>query len=64
MAIRNISPLAWLLGISAVANVITMAAVLYIALGSRTVYVGGGYISADIDQIKNRGEPVRVQVVP
>ncbi|SHI07417.1 hypothetical protein SAMN05443248_7951 [Bradyrhizobium erythrophlei] len=37
--VRNISPLAWLLGASAVANVVTMIAVLYLAFGTPKVYV-------------------------
>jgi hypothetical protein len=59
--VRNISPLAWCLGASAVANVVTMMAVLYLAFGTPKVYVRDGSISAvDI----NDRTPLRVQVVP
>jgi hypothetical protein len=44
--VRAISPLAWCLGMSAAANVVTMAAVLYIALGTPEVYVSDGSITA------------------
>lgn len=65
--LQNISPLAWCLGASAFANVVTMAGVLYIAFATPKVYVNGGVISASgsgggID-INDR-TPLRVQVVP
>jgi hypothetical protein len=37
--IRNITPLSWCLGLSAVANIITMMAVLYLAFGTPRVFV-------------------------
>ena len=54
--VRNISPLAWVLGVSAVANIITMMAVLYLAFGTPKVYVRDGSNSA--------GSPARVPVIP
>jgi hypothetical protein len=57
-ALRNISPLAWCLGASAVANVVTMLAVLYLASGTPKVYVSAGSIDAYI-----RGTPLSVQIV-
>jgi hypothetical protein len=65
-AIRNISPLAWCLGASAAANVVTMLAVLYLAFGTPKVYVSDGYVDARVRrsvEIDDR-TPVRVQVVP
>lgn len=70
--VRNISLLAWMLGASAVANVVTMVGVLYLALGTPKVYVKDGYIDAyvrnDVSvKVVNRidvREPVRVQVGP
>ncbi len=64
--IRAISPLAWCLGASAVANVMTMATVLYLAFGTPKVYVNGGYIGAYVhDPIDiNDRTPLRVLVVP
>jgi len=62
-AVANISPLAWCLGISAVANVVTMAAVLYLAFGTPKVYVKDGFITSSIDHVDDRA-PVRVQVIP
>lgn len=64
--VQTISPLAWCLGVSAVANVVTMAAVLYLAFGTPKVFVRDGYISASVDGSINVNDrtPVRVQVVP
>jgi hypothetical protein len=56
--VRNISPLAWCLGASAVANIITMMAVLYLAFGTPKVYVRDS--STDV----NDRTPSRVQIVP
>jgi hypothetical protein len=62
--IRKISPLAWCLGLSALANVVTMIGVLYIALGTTRVYVDDGYITARVrDGSGIFGDPVRVQIV-
>jgi hypothetical protein len=64
--VRNISSLAWCLGVSALANVVTMATVLYLAFGTPKVYVNGGHIGAyvsDSVDINDRA-PLRVQVVP
>jgi hypothetical protein len=47
--IRSISPLAWCLGVSTVANIITMIGVLYIAFGTTAVRVDGGYIRARVN---------------
>jgi hypothetical protein len=47
--VRNISPLVWCLGASAVSNVVTMAAVLYLAFGTPKVYVRDGFINASVD---------------
>jgi hypothetical protein len=57
--VRNISPLAWCIGVSAVAN-FTMAAVLYIAFGTPKVYVRDGSIDAYVRgaiEIKDRPPP-------
>jgi hypothetical protein len=64
--VRNISPLGWCLGASAVANVVTMAAVLYLAFGTPKVFVRDGYINASIGgKIDvNDYTPLRVFVVP
>ncbi|MCK1672789.1 hypothetical protein [Bradyrhizobium sp. 150] len=72
--IRNISPLTWMLGASAAANLVTMFGVLYIALGTPRVYVRDGYIDAyirnEIDvKVKNEIDirdrtPVRVRIAP
>jgi hypothetical protein len=63
---RNISPLAWCLSASAVASVVTMVAILYLAFFySPNVYVRGGYVSASVDgsvDIKDQ-PPVRVQII-
>ncbi|SHH20387.1 hypothetical protein SAMN05443248_4051 [Bradyrhizobium erythrophlei] len=56
--VRNISPLAWLLGASAVANVVTMIAVLYLAFGTPKVYVRDSSIDV------NDRTPSRVQIAP
>jgi hypothetical protein len=64
--LQDVSPLAWCLGASAVSNVVTMAAVLYLAFGTPRVYVRGGYVSASVNdpiEIKDR-TAIRVQVVP
>jgi hypothetical protein len=62
--VRNISPLAWCLGVSAFANAVTMAAVLYIAFGKPYVTINEGYVEVSgLVKIKD-SEPVRVQVVP
>jgi hypothetical protein len=64
--IRNISPLAWCLGASAVANVVTMLTILYLAFGTPKVYVSDGSIDAYVRgavEIKDRA-PLRVQIVP
>jgi hypothetical protein len=42
--IRNISPLAWMLGASCAANVITMVLVAYVAFGVPKVEVDRGYV--------------------
>jgi hypothetical protein len=57
--VRNISPLAWCLGMSAVANVITTMAVLYLAFGTPKVYVRDGVISA---YVADRS-PLRVEII-
>jgi ABC-type phosphate transport system auxiliary subunit len=64
--VTKISPLAWILGASAAANIITMIGVLYIAFGTPKVYVRDGYVDAYVrNQIDLRDRtPVRVQVVP
>ncbi|MCP3370782.1 hypothetical protein [Bradyrhizobium cajani] len=70
--VKNISPLAWMLGASAAANVLTMFGVLYIAFGTPRVSVSDGWVSAYIRnevgvKVLNRvdvREPVRVQVGP
>lgn len=63
--IRNISPLAWCLGTSAVANVVTMVAVRYLAFGTPRVYVSDGAITAYSGsgglRINDR-EPLRVLI--
>ena len=53
-------------GASALANVTTMAAVLYLAFGAPKVYVNGGYIGAYVhDPIDiNDRTPLRVLVEP
>jgi hypothetical protein len=64
--VQNISPLAWCLGASAFANVVTMAAVLYLVFGTHSVRVRGGTITAYVDgpiDVNDR-TPLRVQVVP
>jgi hypothetical protein len=61
--IRNISPLGWLLGISAIANVVTMLAALYIAVGTPRVYVADGYITSHISSGPGVFDiPIRVQI--
>lgn len=70
--VQNISPLAWMLGVSAVTNVVTMLAVLYIAFGTPKVYVSDGYVDVTNtvhvnvrNQVDVRDRPsLRVQVVP
>ena len=63
--VTSISPLAWCLGASAFANVVTMAAVLYLAFGTPRVYVRDGSIDAYVRgslEINDRA-PVRVQII-
>ena len=65
-SVRNIPPLAWCLGVSAITNVVTMVAVLYLAFGTPKVYVSSESISAyvrDTVDINDRA-PVRVRIVP
>jgi hypothetical protein len=72
--VRNASPLAWMIGASAAANVVTMFGVLYLAFGTPKVYVSDGHLGAyvrnDVDvNVRNQIDvrdrtPVRVQVVP
>jgi hypothetical protein len=64
--VRNISPLAWCLGASAIANVVTMMGVIYLAFGTPKVYVRDGSINANVEnsvEINDR-TPLRVLMVP
>ena len=62
--VRNISPIAWLIGASAVANVVTMSTVMYLAFRDPTIYVSGGHIRATVTGSVdvNDKAPVRVQI--
>jgi hypothetical protein len=60
--VRNISPLAWLLGASAGANFITMLAVLYIAFGVPKVIVDNGYVRVRGSVRVDDDSAVRVRV--
>lgn len=66
--VRNISPLAWFLCLSAVSNVLTAGAVLYLAFGTQHVYVRGGYLRASTESPEsvaiNDRTPIRVRIVP
>ncbi len=63
--LRSISPLAWCLGISAACNVVTAAAVLYLAGRTPEVYVLGGSIRTENNEVQIIDRfPVRVKIVP
>lgn len=63
-AIRNISPLAWLVGVSCCANVVVAVAALYVLFGNPKVYVVDG--SIDVTPRSglriNDQEPIRVKI--
>lgn len=59
--VQNISPLAWMLGASAVANVVTMLGVLYIAFGTPKVVVDSGYVRVRGAVRVDDDGPVRVR---